>query len=302
MIVDDASNDSERIAATAAAHNAHYFRLHERRGAAFAKNVAIASAQSPYLLFLDSDVEFVSNTCVETMVTALAHDASLGAVGGEAICDERGYVTHVFGRHIDRESGVSYCRYIAVADLAPDAEAVCDYIPTSNCMVPTALALRLGGFDDSERDLGHDKDFGYRLGLGGFRSIVLRDSVVLHKFAATERPPNPLRVSRRTQVRFLWRHGGLKAVGQLLLRSSDIRLAYTEDLNIARHEQHYRTAVLRLGEPTVTGASARTGLLAACLWNAVRWRHVQARGSRHSATELMKSIAASYAPGRSAQC
>ncbi len=215
IVVDDASTDDGTRNLAALHPQVTYVRTDVPRGSAFAKNLGLSLAEGEFVLFLDSDVTFLSNTTLQTMVATMSDDLQCGQVGGEAIVDCAEKVKFIFGRHIDKKTGMSRIRFIP-AEQAGSRRFRCDYVPTSNCMVRRDVALHVCGFDDAYSSVGEDKDFGYRVKQLGLRSYVLSDSAVWHHFSTTGRTDSGLRKQFRTQIRFILRHFGLSGVVKML--------------------------------------------------------------------------------------
>jgi len=285
IVVDDASTEPGLENLTAA-YQATCIRLKRRYGSAYCKNLGLLNAEGEYVLFLDSDIEFITRSTVSSMLRAVKTIPNCGQVGGEAIVDCQGQLRYVFGRNIDLQIGASRCDYVPIVDSAsPNEVWEFDYIPTSNCMMRRKTAWDLGGFDDAYPCLGEDKDFGYRVKKLGLRNYVLRDSVVIHRFSVTGRPKNVLRNQYRTQIRFYMRHFGVNATVKMVLRQTQNQLckcirpvqgACEADPAIRRFEDHYREAILRLRGNEGAVGKVREALrcvwtfLAAFLWNLVR--------------------------------
>lgn len=290
-VIDDASpTDGAKQAAFN--HGARYIRLKRRRGSAYCKNVGIDQSSAGILLFLDSDIEFLASTSLPAMINLLSETPRCGQVGGEALLDPSGQLTHIFGRNIDSRTGRSRCDYFEVDFYSSPVRY--DYVPTSNCMVKRADAVRVNGFDDFYPVLGEDKDFGYRLALLGLHSYVTPYSVVLHHFARTGRRGNQLDKQYRTQVRFCLRHYGLGTVARELFRQQMQPYASTETNScttqrgkpIEAFEARFAREILRikLGEgPSTVGTLTRLRQMA----RAVAWNLFHARGLRQQGSGLL---------------
>lgn len=275
FIIDDASPTDE-VKRTALNFGAKFIRINQRCGSAYCKNVGINYSSADVLLFLDSDIEFLSSTSLPRMIDLLTETPQCGQVGGEALIDSSGQLTHIFGRNINSETGRSRCDYFVADHYASPIQY--DYVPTSNCMVKRADAIRINGFDDYYPVLGEDKDFGYRLALLGLSSYVTPYSVVLHHFALTGRQGNQLDKQYRTQVRFCLRHYGFGSVAKLFRREmQESSKSLTKPNAIQRHEpiqafeERFASEILRIkpgDASSITGTTARRfRLFRAVAWN-----------------------------------
>src|SRR5216684_5088986 len=287
IIIDDASPD-EGPKEIAASFGARYFKNDRRQGSAYSKNLGIDQSSGDILLFLDSDIELLDCTSLPEMIAVLKNTPFCGQVGGEAILDISGKVTHIFGRNIDERTGRSRSDYFDVRQYSSPIRY--DYIPTSNCMVKRSDAARINGFDDYYAVLGEDKDFGYRLGRIGLHSYVIPNGVVLHHFATTARRDGQLDKQYRTQVRFCLRHYGIGTATIGLFRDEllAIRLRtkpepIPKNSAIERFEQRYVTEILRV-KNTKRGAHKRFDailrLVRAIVWNVFHFKGIGREGSR----------------------
>ena len=293
IVVDDASTDDGTRNLAALHPQVTYIRTDVPRGSAFAKNLGLSLAEGEFVLFLDSDVTFLSNTTLQTMVATMSDDLQCGQVGGEAIVDCAEKVKFIFGRHIDEKTGMSQIQFIP-AEQAGSRRFRCDYVPTSNCMVRRDVALHVCGFDDAYSSLGEDKDFGYRVKQLGLRSYVLSDSAVWHHFSTTGRTGSGLRKQFRTQIRFILRHFGLSGVVKMLpgifLEAVFGRTRAgneNSDPDVQRFQKYYRETLLQLKPArnlidTIWQNVYRGGLfLSAVLWNVSKTRRLRPCGSIH---------------------
>ena len=252
MIIDDASTDTG-VKEVAQQCQAEYVRVRKARGSAFCKNLGVAASRGEYLLFLDSDAEFIDSNALSAMLNLFSDDTLCGEGGGEAIVDSEQRAKYIFGRILDEATGRSSIDYKSAEEYQEPIEV--DYIPTSNCMVRRDVVLRLNGFDDAYPHLGEDMDFGYRVKRLGLKNYVLRESVVLHHFAPDGRRADQLSKGYRTQVRFFMRHCNSSTLRFLLKQEAEIRSSQKAgakasvhvDPAIAEFEDHYMTAIIKTG-------------------------------------------------------
>ena len=269
-----------------------YLRLNDRRGSAYCRNLGLRRASGDLVLFLDSDVAFLSDGTLATMTDVIRADPTYGQVGGEAIVGRHGTPTHLVGRNLVPATGASRWHFVSATTAQPGERFDCDYLPTSNCMMRREVALRLNGFDDAYLDVGEDKDFGYRMMTLGLRSCIARGTVVDHRFSSTGRGHGGLGKHYRTQIRFCMRHFGtaaaVSAACQLAwsgLQRGGRRAPSSGDPDLWHFEARYRAEVLglspspHLGSRVVEAWHAGNALLAALLWNLVRRRGLHTEGS-----------------------
>lgn len=181
VVVDNSSTDRtpETVAALAPAWGGRlrYIRR-EPNGPASARNTGLAAATTPYVLFLDSDIDLEPDW-VSRALAHFARDPSLGAAGG--------YILYAFD-----PSGVNaYGGDLGRMGLAWDVDEGTPLDPSKgparriwvNCsaMLARADAVReAGGFDEAFFYGHEDTDLGWRLNLMGCRVEVFPDLRALH--------------------------------------------------------------------------------------------------------------------------
>lgn len=296
LVIDDASTDTG-LFELAKKYQVEYFRLGTLQGSAYSKNIGLIKANGEFVLFLDSDIEFISRTTITTMVKIFNTYPKCGQVGGEAILGVRGNAKYIFGRNISLTTGSSRCDYIQIRPDNLDEGKLFpfDYIPTSNCMIRKEIGIKLHGFDDAFLGMGEDKDFGYRLKKLGYVSYVSSNSVVVHKFTLDGRYGSALSKQYRTQIRFLWRHFGY-AVAVKIVANQFLKLlrdffhpsrpaCQTTDPLLLEYERHYREDLL--GFRNADSKVRRKGILYSAgsliksfAWNLVRGKNIKIQGSR----------------------
>jgi glycosyltransferase involved in cell wall biosynthesis len=157
VVVDDAStDDTAAVARTFRAQGVMLVSLHERRGAAGARNAGIAAAGSDWVAFLDADDEWLPAK-LERQVEAISRqsDASLVFCASEEFLSDGRSLGDTF-----RGGPVS------TGENAWKALLRTNFVATPTVAAPRALLLRLGGFDES-LEVGEDQDMWIRLALAG---------------------------------------------------------------------------------------------------------------------------------------
>ena len=297
IIVDDASSQTG-IKELAESFSASYYRNGKRFGSAYCKNLGIRNSDSECILFLDSDINFLSDTTVQTMLNAIYTLPDCGEVGGEALVDSNHEVKYLFGRNIDLSSGKSQCDYIPInSETEQDEYWNYDYIPNSNCMIRRSIAIELNGFDDAYNCIGEDKDFGFRVSKLGYKNYVLRDSVVHHRFSTEGRNKRVLHKLYRTQIRFYWRYFGLYETINMVCRYA-VRILSNQDYPLNQHdrvlnefENYYRNEILGFNPKFTASRISRRYicivnvlvLLASFGWNIFHQKGLARKGSSQMA-------------------
>ncbi len=173
LVVDDASTEGGSLDAVVRAYAARLVQLDRNVGPAAARNVGLAQVRTPYVAFIDSDVE-VSPDALAQLLRHLA-DPLLAAVAPRVLsADRRGWL----GRY-EAASGS--------LDLGPSAATVRRWSPVA--YVPSAcLVARVNdvgvGFDPSMRS-GEDVDLVWRLTDAGHRVRYAAEVAVVHDIRTT---------------------------------------------------------------------------------------------------------------------
>jgi GT2 family glycosyltransferase len=183
IIVDNASTDSSLEEARAATDEAGLavtiIEAGGNIGFAAANNLAAQSARADWLAFLNPDA-YAHPDWLEQLDHAIVKYPWADAFGSTQLdanaptrIDGAGDVYNVYG--IPYRGGFG--------------AAASDLPPTGECFAPCAAAAlwrretfeRLGGFDERFFCYGEDVDLGFRLRLGGGRSVQVVEAVVLHE-------------------------------------------------------------------------------------------------------------------------
>ena len=182
----------------------------ENLGYAAAANLAVRSTRAELLLFLSPDAAIVdwSPDRIDELVCA----PTVGAAGPLTVdSGDRPSVSWGefpgLARGLRRMSGVRgrFDRRALDATASGAATAV-PWVLGAAVLVRRETFDRVGGYDDFYAVAGEDQDFGRRLQLHGFRSVVSSAWRVRHEPRAGE---TLLPLIRRNEIRFLERHGSL---------------------------------------------------------------------------------------------
>lgn len=178
VVVDDASLDRASVAAVATRHGARLVALGTNRGPAGARNAGLACVATPYVAFVDSDVD-VSAT---TLLGLAAHlvDPRLALLGPMV----RGVTRVPRPRWFERYDAAASSLALGNRSCAVRPGAAVGWLPGA-CLVGRSDALRsVGGFD-AERRVGEDVDLVLRLVEAGLGVRYQPDHVALHDVRPT---------------------------------------------------------------------------------------------------------------------
>lgn len=170
IVVDDASLEPEPVAEVALGHRAHLITLPCNVGPAAARNAGLASVTTPYVVFVDSDVEVTARD-----ITALARhftDPAVSLVGPRIV----GIARTDRPRWFEKYDVIASSLTLGMKPGVVRPGAAVAWLPSA-CLVARTAALG-GGFDPGLR-VGEDVDLVWRLTAQGHRvrydpSIVAR--------------------------------------------------------------------------------------------------------------------------------
>ncbi|MFK7870090.1 MAG: glycosyltransferase family 2 protein [Roseobacter sp.] len=187
IIIDNGSTDGTQEAMLNRAKKKRVFDLSYHRkdpeGPAAARNVGMARARAPLVVFLDSDVELAPDW-LENAYRAMQTDPTLGAVGGQVRYANDADHLNAFGGAFSR-IGLAWDRLEGAPIAAAHAPHDVFWMNCSAAMMRVAALAPTGGFDDRFFYAFEDSDVGWRLALSGWRQQVLPELWVLHHVGDT---------------------------------------------------------------------------------------------------------------------
>jgi mycofactocin system glycosyltransferase len=160
LVVDDASNDPASVASVARRHGARVLALETNGGPAVARNAGLAAVDTPYVAFVDSDVQVTPRALL--MLARHLMDPKVVLVGPRVLGRSRTSRPRWFERYERRSSSLTLGRRSGV--VRPGAGVA--WLPSA-CLVARTDAIA-GGFDASMR-VGEDVDLVWRLTDAGHR-------------------------------------------------------------------------------------------------------------------------------------
>lgn len=234
IVVDNNSSDGTAVSIKEKFPTVKLIINKRNLGASMAKNQGVLLAKGEYIWFLDSDTEILKKTCLSMMLSLLQKEPAIGAIGGEIYAGDNG--TTQMRKKILTDGG----RTLTIPIRFDKARLYdCDFLATSNCLMPKKLIFELGGFDPKYFFLGEDADIGYKIGKRGLRNIIDYRTAVLHK--VSERKGCLYRMHRNS-IRFILLNLSLPKILLLpffeikyLLNKNHTANIKNKDINILRH-------------------------------------------------------------------
>lgn len=207
LLIDNNSGPEvrEKLTELRAAHDfIELLLLDENLGCAGGRTYAMRHVKTPYVLFLDNDVEVFPGTIEHLLLTLETHPEAYGATGRVIFPDG---TIHIFGGGFAEENGLLipvlngfHQRY---DDPFEDAGA-CQWLPGALKLVRTRVMLD-HPYDPEMRSYWEDVDWGYRLSrIGEGKFYRVQSSAIIHyhqpKESLASLPPDE---RRRAAMRFL---------------------------------------------------------------------------------------------------
>lgn len=157
IVVDDASVDRAPVSAVTSRRGATLVLLEENLGPAGARNAGLSRVETPYVAFVDSDVEVTP----DQLLGLARHfaDEAVALVGPQVRGVSRSGTPRWFERYDVAASSLD----LGLAGARVQPGSVVAWLPSA-CLVGRTAVIRdeLGGFDDSMR-VGEDVDLVWRL-------------------------------------------------------------------------------------------------------------------------------------------
>jgi GT2 family glycosyltransferase len=226
IVVDNASEDGSAEAVRARFPGARVMRNAENVGFGRACNQALAVAQAPYVLLLNSDAE-VRPGAVETLAGRLDRQADLAAAGPRTV-DADGVIEVSFGppltlRHEWRQRRLVRGVRARSAEAVRAAErlASVEHEPawlSASCLLARRDALRgVGGFDEAFFLYEEDVDLCVRLRQAGWRLLYTPAAEAVHHGGRSmESLPDRARLEyERSHLHYYRKHNGPLATAAL---------------------------------------------------------------------------------------
>lgn len=158
LVVDDASLDPDAVAAVAVAHGADLLRLTVNAGPAAARNAGLRQVSTPYVAFVDSDVQVDATTLLR--LTRHFADTDVALVGPLVRSRARSARPRWFERFDEQDSSLA----LGTRGCSVRPGAAVAWLPSA-CLV--ARVDRIGSGFAEEMRLGEDVDLVWRLVEGG---------------------------------------------------------------------------------------------------------------------------------------
>ena len=255
IVVDNSSTDDTEARVRACMPHwqgrLHYLRK-DPQGPASARNLGLAAATTPLVLFQDSDVE-LEPQWVERALSHFQSDPQLAAAGGLVIYAFDRSRVNAYGGDLGR-MGLAWDIDEGALRATERAAAGRIWINCSAMLVRARVVQAIGGFDETFFYGYEDSDLGWRLNLAGHRVAVFPDLAALHHVDADVGVAHPTIVFHycKNRLRSLLRNAAMPSfIGAL-------------------------GAYLAYSVVDLVWRAPRRPKIAALVWNLRRWRQTLA--------------------------
>lgn len=155
--------------------------LHSERnlGPCHCRNLGVIQSDSPYVAFLDSDVELDAGW-LQTTVPVLESDPSIGIVGGKllfAVCPER---INSYGGAMGK-LGLAWDDHEFEESSSLAGPTECLFVCSAAILTRRATLQLIDGWDDKLFYGYDDTDLGWRASLYGYRSVCVPQALAYHR-------------------------------------------------------------------------------------------------------------------------
>ncbi|HLW67020.1 MAG TPA: glycosyltransferase [Gemmataceae bacterium] len=179
LVVDDCSTDETPAYLASLGKQIHVIRNEVRQCFGHNMNFAANEARGKYICLLNNDT-LVTPGWLKRLVETVEQDAEIGVLGNRHLFPDSGKLNHA-GMVFD-ESGKPTHLYPGLAADYPPALISREFqIVTAACwLVPRALFLQMGGFDEGFRNGFEDVDFCLRVRQKKLKVYYCANSVIYH--------------------------------------------------------------------------------------------------------------------------
>jgi len=219
IVVDNASSDGSAAMVRGEFPRVQLIASPENVGFSRANNAAIARAQAPLVLFLNSDAELKPG-CLEALVGVLDARPEVGAVGPRTV-DGTGTLQASFGPALTPWNEWGQRRLVrGLRRRAPWALARIDQLASrehepgwvsGSCLLARRQALQaIGGFDEGFFLYEEDVDLCLRLRAAGWRILFTPAAEVIHREgrSVSQLPDRARAEYDRSHLRYYRKHNG----------------------------------------------------------------------------------------------
>lgn len=174
LVVDNGSTDGSENLIRQKFPNVEILSMGENLGPCAARNRAIESSQTDWILFVDNDVR-INSDILKYMFAAIEDHPDAGIISAQVRYAEEPESVQYNGVHIHFAGGVIQNK------LSWEKPVKVAAVPGTTILVHCQKAQEIGGFDDDFFFGWEDGDFSYRMTLAGYPTLVAPQAIVFHR-------------------------------------------------------------------------------------------------------------------------
>lgn len=176
-IADDGSTDDTLRIIKEEYPQAKIYSLKESRGPSFNRNVVLKETTEEFVVFMDSDA-FLDKNWFRRAIKRMEDENNVGAIGGKVFVGDTNKIQSVAG--FFHRGGTCWLKGCVEGDNESKiSERNCFWLPSSTFMMRTALARKIGGFDEDFCYLYEDMDICWRVWIAGYE-VLYYSSLISH--------------------------------------------------------------------------------------------------------------------------
>ena len=258
LVADNGSRDGTVDRVRAAHPSVRLLAAPGNRGTSDPRNGAAKVSRGRFLWFLDDDTVVADPGLAARLAAAFDDDPGLGAIGGEAVFDDRGAIV-----------GAKYLRLQpngltegTVWD-APAGKVGVQCLASCNLFLPRRVFEELGGFDNLFFFHLEDLDLTWRIHRRGYRLEVWARTPVKHCFSECARRPERFTPRRNRTLFFVKNMAAWRILALPLLDLAYVASPARVRKLLARtrvHGRGTRAAVTAAAGAPITGRGLREAL------------------------------------------
>lgn len=188
IVVDNNSEDESESIVMSKYPDVKYLYLKSNYGFGYANNRGVDVAEGDYVFFLNSDTRLIENS-IFALYNYLKGNPNVGICGGnlvDAQLNPTNSYTHLFPgirNELSLLSGNLFLRLVHRHTYCyndTNTPLIVARLSGADMMIPRALFIKVGGFDEAYFLYSEETDLAYRIKMEGYASVCIPNSKIIH--------------------------------------------------------------------------------------------------------------------------